>query len=110
MKCVFKIVVSYFIYKKNLGTPKILMAEFCSLPENIGQIEKHGKTFGWQDFLIFGIVLAFSAAIGIYFAFRDRHKSSKEYLMGGGNVNPFAIAMSLATTFFSAITLTPFFR
>ena len=43
--------------------------------------------------------------VGIYFGFKDRKKSSKEYMMGGGNVSPLPIAMSLATTFFSAITI-----
>ena len=43
--------------------------------------------------------------IGIYGAWADRNKSSEEYLMGVGNVSPLPFAMSLATTFFSAITI-----
>ena len=74
------------------------MSDFCSLPENAGQTAQHTKIFQWVDFLIFGIVLAISAAIGIIFGYRDRNKSSDEYMMGGGNVTPIAIAMSSIVT------------
>lgn len=74
---------------------------YCSLPENAGQTEEKLEIFQWADFVVFGIVLGISAIIGIVFGYRDRNKSSDEYMMGGGNVNPVPIAMSLATTFFS---------
>ena len=57
------------------------------------------------DWAVLGCVLGISAVIGIYWAWADRNKSSEEYMMGGGNVSPLPIAMSLATTFFSAITI-----
>ena len=68
-------------------------------------ISKITDTFGTWDFVIFGLVLLLSAGIGIYFAWVDRKKDSEEYMMGGGKVSPFPIACSLATTFFSAITV-----
>ena len=49
------------------------------------------NTFGTLDFVLFGVVLAISAAIGVYFAWVDRNKDSAEYMMGGGNVSPFPI-------------------
>ena len=49
--------------------------------------------------------LSISAIIGIFWAWRDRNKSTEEYMLGGGNVNFIPIAMSLATTFFSAIAV-----
>ena len=55
--------------------------------------------------MVFASVLAISAIIGIVFAFIDRKKSADEYMMGGGDVAPIPVAMSLATTFFSAITI-----
>ena len=58
-----------------------------------------------MDFVLFGVVLAISAAIGVYFAWVDRNKGSKEYMMGGGNVGPVPIGCSLAVTFFSAVTV-----
>ena len=46
-----------------------------------------------------------SAIIGVFWAWRDRNKSTEEYMLGGGNVNFIPISMSLATTFFSAIAV-----
>ena len=37
------------------------------------------NTFGTWDYVIFGVVLAISAGIGIYFAWVDRKKGTKEY-------------------------------
>lgn len=94
-------VTKYCILKMNQYQDEI--HDFCSL--HPGETEQSDKTFQWVDFLVFGIVLGISAVIGIVFAFVDRNKTSDEYMMGGGNVNPGPIAMSLATTFFSAITV-----
>ena len=63
------------------------------------------ETFGTWDYVTFSCMLSLSAIIGIYFAVVDRNKGSEEYLMGGGKVGPLPIAASLATTFFSAITV-----
>ena len=68
-------------------------------------INKITDTFATWDFVIFGIVLFLSAGIGVYFAWTDRKNDSEDYMMGGGKVSPFPIACSLATTFFSAITV-----
>ena len=62
-------------------------------------------TFQAGDWAVLGCALGLSALIGIFWAWKDRNKSTDEYMMGGGNVSPIPIAMSLATTFFSAITV-----
>ena len=69
------------------------------------KIAKSDATFQAGDWAVLGSALGLSALIGIFWAWKDRNKSSDEYMMGGGNVNPIPIAMSLATTFFSAITV-----
>jgi len=84
---------------------EITTSEFCLRSENIQSVEKSTNGFQWQDFVVFGVVLSISAVIGILFGFRDRNKSSKEYMLGGGNVAPIPVAMSLATTFISSITI-----
>jgi hypothetical protein len=73
--------------------------EYCSWQTE--EIPKSNDTFAWQDYLILGCTLGISTVIGVYFAWKDRNKNADEYMMGGGNVSPYPIAMSLATTFFS---------
>ena len=46
------------------------------------------EKFQWQDFLVLGLVLGISGVIGIFFAWKDRNKSTEEYMLGGGKVNP----------------------
>lgn len=62
--------------------------------------------FGWADYLVFGLMLGVSAAIGIYYAVIGRKKNStREFLMAGRNMNTFPVSMSLIASFMSAITL-----
>jgi len=81
------------------------LEEHCSSlgPENL--VSRSTEKFQWQDFLVLGLVLGISGVIGIFFAWKDRNKSTEEYMLGGGKVNPIPVALSLATTFFSAITI-----
>jgi len=69
------------------------------------KINKFTSVFQTGDYVVLGVVLAFSACIGLFFAFKDRKKSAEVYTMGGGEVSPYSIALSLATTFFSSITI-----
>lgn len=49
------------------------------------------------DYTIFGIMLALSALIGVYFGFISKKKqnNTNEYLLGGKQMNFFPIAASL---------------
>ncbi|XP_062591301.1 sodium-coupled monocarboxylate transporter 1-like [Saccostrea cucullata] len=58
------------------------------------------------DYVLFGLLLVISAGIGLFFAIKDRkHNNTKTFLMAGGNMNPFPVALSLLASFMSAITL-----
>jgi len=58
------------------------------------------------DYALFGLMLAGSAAIGIFYAIKDRNaNSTKEFLLAGGNMNPIPVALSILASFMSAITL-----
>lgn len=58
------------------------------------------------DFVLFGLMLAFSASIGIFYAVKDRNKkNTKEFLLAGGNMNPIPVSLSILASFMSAITL-----
>lgn len=46
------------------------------------------NTFQWPDYLVFGLMLAISAAIGIVFGILDRKKkTTKNFLLGGGDLS-----------------------
>ena len=58
------------------------------------------------DYVLFGLMLAFSASIGIFYAIKDRNRANtKEFLLAGGNMNPIPVALSILASFMSAITL-----
>lgn len=58
------------------------------------------------DYVVFGLTLCVSAAIGLYYAIKDRKKNSeKEFLLGGRNLSVFPVSLSLLSSFISAITL-----
>lgn len=59
------------------------------------------RYFGVIDYAVFGILLAFSALIGIYFAFCKKQKQNtiSEYLLGSKKMGVFPISMSLIARF-----------
>lgn len=57
------------------------------------------------DYIVFGVMLASSSVIGIYYGIKSRHKSTKEYLTAGGNMHWFPISLSIFASFFSAVGL-----
>ncbi|XP_041452150.1 LOW QUALITY PROTEIN: sodium-coupled monocarboxylate transporter 1 [Drosophila obscura] len=78
------------------------------------------QSFGWPDYLVFCMMLAICAVIGIYFCLQLRRESRKQrlsggaeeaassaasYLVGGRQMKIFPITMSLISSFISGITL-----
>ncbi|XP_066991696.2 sodium-coupled monocarboxylate transporter 2 [Anabrus simplex] len=62
--------------------------------------------FQWLDYLMFALMLAVSALIGVYFGcFGSRQKTTSEYLMGGKKMKILPVAVSLVASHISAITL-----
>ncbi|RWS23435.1 putative sodium-dependent multivitamin transporter-like protein [Leptotrombidium deliense] len=58
------------------------------------------------DYIVFGVMLAISALIGLYYQFTGgRQRTTKEYLLGDGDMGIFPVAISLMASFMSAITL-----
>lgn len=67
------------------------------------------NVFTWDDYLVFGIVIAISACIGFAFGWFDRKKkSTKDYLLGGGDLNVFPVGISIMASFTSAIAILGF--
>ncbi|XP_045620487.2 sodium-coupled monocarboxylate transporter 2 [Procambarus clarkii] len=61
--------------------------------------------FTWIDYLVFGLMLALSAVIGIFYGCFSKKQDTKEFLMAGKSMTTFPVAMSLIASFMSAITL-----
>lgn len=61
---------------------------------------------GAADYAMFGIMLAVSSAIGLYFRiFGQQQNTNKEYLLAGKSMSIIPVAFSLMATFMSATTL-----
>lgn len=62
--------------------------------------------FHTYDYVVFGITLGLSASIGLFYAIKDRKKKSEnEFLLAGRNMSVFPVALSLMSSFISAVTL-----
>lgn len=54
------------------------------------------KRFTWFDYFVFGMMLALSAGIGVFYGcFGKKMKDTKQFLMAGKNMTTFPVAMSL---------------
>ncbi|XP_015795933.1 sodium-coupled monocarboxylate transporter 2 [Tetranychus urticae] len=60
---------------------------------------------GSIDYLVLVALFVFSLLIGLYFAWKDRNKGTNEFLMGGRNLSPFPVMLSLIASFLSSITV-----
>ncbi|XP_065364979.1 sodium-coupled monocarboxylate transporter 1 [Calliphora vicina] len=87
-----------------------------SLKLDVNEVRTNLQRFGWPDYLVFILMLASCALIGIYFALKMRKKSQQDsklsnqdaeddYLVGGRKMTIFPITMSLISSFISGITL-----
>ena len=68
-------------------------------------VDRSFNVLSWIDYLVLGISLGMSAMIGIFFAWKDRNSSSNEYLMGNRSLPTIPVALSLTTSFISAVTV-----
>lgn len=57
---------------------------------------KDKVSFFWYDYVLFAIMLGFSAAIGVYFGcFGSKQSTTGEYLLGGKTMKVVPIVISL---------------
>ncbi len=60
--------------------------------------------FTWQDYVVFGSFLLFSAGIGVVFGFMNRKTTdAKDFLTGGGQMHFLPVSLSMMASFMSAI-------
>ena len=64
------------------------------------------KAFHAADYAVTACVLGLSAAIGLFYAVKDRKRSTTDnYLLAGRGMHPVPVALSMVSSFISAITL-----
>lgn len=91
--------------KKNIMATKINIAE--DYPEANATIIVDLLRFSKIDYGLFGLMLALSAAIGIYFGFFSKKKqdNTEEYLLGSKTMSTFPVSASLIASHISGIAL-----
>ncbi len=61
-------------------------------------------SFHWVDVLVFVLYLCIVAGMGVFFGWRSRKKATtKEFLMGGGQMHWLATGISMCSSFMSAV-------
>jgi hypothetical protein len=74
-------------------------AAFSLVPNSImAAAAAGGRLFQWGDYAVFGLMLAVSAAIGLYHGLRRRRSgadSAAEFLTGGGQLGTVPVALSM---------------
>ncbi|XP_077969942.1 sodium-coupled monocarboxylate transporter 1-like [Styela clava] len=69
-------------------------------------MSESGFTFSVVDYVVFGLMLFLSFAIGIYYAYRERNsKSANEYLNATKSMSMLPVAISLCVTYESSLNL-----
>nr|XP_034178422.1 putative sodium-dependent multivitamin transporter [Osmia lignaria] len=64
------------------------------------------STLQWADYLVIGVMLSISAGIGIYYRFTGgRQRTAEEYFSANRSMGVIPLAIALAVSFMSAITL-----
>ena len=64
------------------------------------------RNFSTIDYVIFGLMLAISAGIGIFYGFIGKKQTtSKELLVANRQMDVFPVALSLLASFMSGVTL-----
>uniref|UniRef100_A0A673HTG7 Solute carrier family 5 member 8 n=1 Tax=Sinocyclocheilus rhinocerous TaxID=307959 RepID=A0A673HTG7_9TELE len=80
------------------------MSKGCS--SNLSNVLHTVGTFQVGDYVVFAFLFVVSSGIGIFFAIKERKKaSSKEFLVGGRQMSCGLVALSLTTSFMSAVTV-----
>nr|XP_049691920.1 sodium-coupled monocarboxylate transporter 1 [Helicoverpa armigera] len=63
------------------------------------------QRFSWVDYVVFVLMLAISAVVGVYWGFMKKQTTQADYLLGGRNMKVIPVSMSLVASFVSGITL-----
>ncbi|KAL4236592.1 hypothetical protein ACF0H5_004977 [Mactra antiquata] len=83
------------------------MNETNSSSEIVGaKVQMEERVFGVLDIILFVLLFIGSAAIGFYYAYKDRKKGNVEnFHRGGRKMHPIPVSLSLSATCLSALTI-----
>ena len=64
------------------------------------------RALHWIDYIVFGLTIMFSIAVGIYYAAKERKMQNKteEYLLAGRKMGVLPVALSIHVSWVSAIS------
>jgi len=63
-------------------------------PEDLLSRKELSDKFGWEEYLMFSLVLAISAVMGIFFWWKGQENSA-EFLLGGKKLGTVPVTLSL---------------
>ncbi|KHJ46542.1 hypothetical protein D918_02856 [Trichuris suis] len=63
------------------------------------------KDFEIADYVIFVVSLVIPVAVGVYYGFAGKKRSSREILLGSSRLGIFPVAMALIATYMSAVSV-----
>ncbi len=55
--------------------------------------------FGWEEYLVFALMLGVSAAIGVFFWWKGQHDNA-EFLLGGQSMGTLPMTLSLVARYY----------
>lgn len=83
-----------------MNSTPIDLINITMLQSQSTSIHNNSNYFSLVDYSLFGILLAVSASIGLYFGcFGDHDQTTEEYLLGGHKMKTIPIAISLVARF-----------
>ncbi|XP_054159817.1 sodium-coupled monocarboxylate transporter 1-like [Oppia nitens] len=72
---------------------------------NMKTVDQIENNFSLADYSVFAAMLCISTAIGVYYAFKKKNASNKEFLTANKSLSMFPVAMSLLASFQSSVTI-----
>jgi SSS family solute:Na+ symporter len=97
----FALTAAVMILVTVLASGSVCAEEATSGP-GVSTVSEQQSGLHWIDWLLIGIYASATIGLGIYFS--RRQSSTEEYFVGGGNLNPFLIGVSLFATLLSTIS------
>ncbi|CAL8112701.1 unnamed protein product [Orchesella dallaii] len=76
------------------------------MAETIFDSKDYASLFGWLEYCIFGLVVALSMGIGVFYGFfNKKNVTNEDFLVGGRSMSVFPVSLSLVCSFVSGVAL-----